>query len=556
MLTVFKRKKAENPHKLQSVSTAEGIRFTLEKAGVIVPVSHWKDSGHEGAVALLEHEEQTPESIFKTEEAVTIKDDALMQWLEGQERYIQQLLNLPPLYGGGLQIESSGTFHMPDFKVAYHWQKTNGTPYISAQEEGCFLTVAGLPYLLPPSAWQLKNALKSLQTRLLERTETTERMLDWHEVQQVLDALPEEARQQTLQRSVLGSLRLYYANAFRLEAVPSADGTFDVSPILMRQKPSISATEDSPIEHEALLTPALQEKYAVHYAHANSISRCYALDSGRYIILNNDVEKVLKHIQEVRKRSPRERLEFLKNPRAALMVDMEDSIGEEVLAAMLSERVTGIGHWQEKVVPYINMKGQQWLPDGKLPENVEKGIWIGDKQMPIADEQKARSLVQACAAAQAEGKPDFTYEGEQYPATSGFSEVVQCLYEARPLQKNTTTDTSEAPPTPTKPVVVYSYDNFTEEGGIFKVERWPRALAPFSNAVPEQVRPELKQHQKSGFDWLCRHYRAGSRGVLLADDMGLGKTLQALVFMAWLKQGMDNKQIERLPLLIVAPRDY
>ena len=46
------------------------------------------------------------------------------------------------------------------------------------------------------------------------------------------------------------------------------------------------------------------------------------------------------------------------------------------------------------------------------------------------------------------------------------------------------------------------YDNFTEEGGIYKVARWPRAAVPSTDKVPEQVRPEPKQHQKKGFDWL------------------------------------------------------
>lgn len=183
------------------------------------------------------------------------------------------------------------------------------------------------------------------------------------------------------------------------------------------------------------------------------------------------------------------------------MVDFEDKIGEEAIAAMLSERFTGVGRWQEKVVPYINMKGQQWFPDGNLPKNAEKGVWIGDRQLPIADEQEAREILQACRAAQDEGKADFIYEGTKYPATTGFPEAVQCLYEARPLYKEGVEQGKEVSKPP-KPVVVYSYDNFTEEGGIYKVARWPRAAVPSTDKVPEQVRPEPKQHQKKGFDWL------------------------------------------------------
>lgn len=553
MRIAFKSRAAAGPYKLCHEYSKDGVRFFLEKNARAILIQDWPESAHEGAIALLEYsrEHSDGKTDFATD-ALILKEELLMQWLEGQERHIQRLLELPQLYDGGLQIDSSGAFHMPAFTISYYWQQPNGNRYTTSTENGCFLTVASKSYLLTPHAWRLKNALNKLQERLSQRTQTTERMLDWHEVQQLLDALPEEERQQTMQRSILGNIRLFYANAFRLEAVPSVDGTFDISPVLMRQRIPLNAIEDSTIEHELLLTPILQEKYAAYYAGANTIANCYTLVSGRYIILNDDVQQVLQYIQEVRKRTPEDRLEFLKNPRAALMLDMEGRIDEEVLAAMLSERVTGIGAWQEKVVPYINMKGQQWLPDGKLPENAEKGIRIGEKFLPIVNEKRAREVVKAIADAQAEGKDYFIFENEQHPIAAGLSEGVQSLYEAQPPPQEK--DKKEIPTRPV-PVVVYSYDNFTEEDGIYKVLRTPRVTSPASNVVPEQLKGDsaLKKHQEMGFNWLCRHYRAGSRGVLLADDMGLGKTLQALVFLAWLKQGMDNNEIERLPLLIVAP---
>jgi SNF2 family DNA or RNA helicase len=40
---------------------------------------------------------------------------------------------------------------------------------------------------------------------------------------------------------------------------------------------------------------------------------------------------------------------------------------------------------------------------------------------------------------------------------------------------------------------------------------------------------------------------------LLADDMGLGKTYQALAFLAWLKEQMNDGVIPQKPLLVVAP---
>ena len=72
-------------------------------------------------------------------------------------------------------------------------------------------------------------------------------------------------------------------------------------------------------------------------------------------------------------------------------------------------------------------------------------------------------------------------------------------------------------------------------------------------ATPSCLRTALKAHQEKGVHWLQHAWTQGRPGVLLADDMGLGKTLQALTFLAWLREGMHGGQIPTAPLLIVAP---
>ncbi len=65
--------------------------------------------------------------------------------------------------------------------------------------------------------------------------------------------------------------------------------------------------------------------------------------------------------------------------------------------------------------------------------------------------------------------------------------------------------------------------------------------------LPENLRAELRDYQKAGFDWL-NFLKEFSFGGILADDMGLGKTLQAL--------SLIRKEINENPRktnLIVAP---
>jgi SNF2 family DNA or RNA helicase len=72
---------------------------------------------------------------------------------------------------------------------------------------------------------------------------------------------------------------------------------------------------------------------------------------------------------------------------------------------------------------------------------------------------------------------------------------------------------------------------------------------------PASIRPVFKPHQSSGLAWIQEAWMLGFPGTLLADDMGLGKTLQALAFLAWLRELQSGISSEAAsgPVLIVAP---
>ncbi|HJS84510.1 MAG TPA: DEAD/DEAH box helicase, partial [Acetobacteraceae bacterium] len=90
------------------------------------------------------------------------------------------------------------------------------------------------------------------------------------------------------------------------------------------------------------------------------------------------------------------------------------------------------------------------------------------------------------------------------------------------------------------------------EDGVDVEGAWsPRPAGP--SGAPACLRTTLKAHQREGLLWLQAAWRQGRPGVLLADDMGLGKTLQALAFLAGLREAMTGRVIPRAPVLIVAP---
>ncbi len=79
--------------------------------------------------------------------------------------------------------------------------------------------------------------------------------------------------------------------------------------------------------------------------------------------------------------------------------------------------------------------------------------------------------------------------------------------------------------------------------------------------LPAGLHADLRDYQKSGYDWLVFLYRHRF-GACLADDMGLGKTVQAIALFVALKEGtgapgkgpsLRRKGTARLPHLVVAP---
>jgi hypothetical protein len=75
-----------------------------------------------------------------------------------------------------------------------------------------------------------------------------------------------------------------------------------------------------------------------------------------------------------------------------------------------------------------------------------------------------------------------------------------------------------------------------------------------SPALPPGIRAEMRPYQTDGYHFLA-YLTANRFGGVLADDMGLGKTLQALAWLAWLRDGSLNPQPSTLhPALVVCPK--
>jgi non-specific serine/threonine protein kinase len=90
------------------------------------------------------------------------------------------------------------------------------------------------------------------------------------------------------------------------------------------------------------------------------------------------------------------------------------------------------------------------------------------------------------------------------------------------------------------------------EGDRLILDRLARLVAVPRMPVPSGLRATLRQYQSEGLDWLSFLYE-NRLGACLADDMGLGKTVQAIAFLASIKEGIVKSRMPGQPSLIVMP---
>ncbi len=95
---------------------------------------------------------------------------------------------------------------------------------------------------------------------------------------------------------------------------------------------------------------------------------------------------------------------------------------------------------------------------------------------------------------------------------------------------------------------------FLPEEQVEKIHRRASELkARVNPSVPAGIRAELRPYQIEGFHFLA-YLTANRFGGVLADDMGLGKTLQALAWIAWLREQPLTSSQALQPSLVVCPK--
>lgn len=428
-------------------------------------------------------------------------------------------LSLPPLTDAIAVLRSTGQITRPDFKVQLDWQRPTGQPIVGVQRVGAWLHIGAEWRRLPDVLFAIAEAVAGLAA-----VPADDQAGRYRALAALQEVLPQTAGRATAS-GVIGTMAIVVADAFSLDLEGDGEEARLV-PVLHRA----GAAGDAPLLPEAEQAAFGQEQFN-RYTNVRGV---YSVGQ-TFVVLSPLLRRGLSEVRQLQSAPLATKRALLASPRAFLQQALGAEAETTVIEALFretesySERVIGLGLWQKRVVPWVALPPSVWLERDPPPAAAEtppaaapaRGIVVGDQEVPL-DAAQAAALHADVAAAMASGAAAVPLPvGGTTISVPATAEVLQLLIRAN----EDTVDLAAAfAPRP--------------------------APAP---ALPAGLLSTLKPHQQEGLAWLQAAYAQGNPGVLLADDMGLGKTLQALAFLAWLRQGMAQGVVARAPVLIVAP---
>ncbi len=537
--------------------TPEGVRFELRArpiigAAKVIPTARWAEAAPAellpGVGRLLTWCDDEA-AVVRKETAVVVPHVAIA----GLDERAARALRLPPACPFVLDLGHDGTLDQPQFRFRASWRRATGQPVAGMRRMGAFLEAGGETYRLPDPLFSLVEGIEAVNATPTE--DLDERFRVWGRIQALL---PDETQQSIQLDGYLRSTRIAHATRFSLALESGADG-FTFSPLLFGPRRVVVEEETDVVpegETESILPPAQQRVFADKRFPASLDTKArYALGTGWYLVLEEGVRQALSVVRRAQVADREIRRQFARNPRAFLRQALADQFDEEAIDALFvetaeySQRVEDVGLWQPSVLPWVKRSTEPWLPE-------IRGLRVGDRNIPVAPPEIAQ-IREAVQRAIGLGESSVSWHGADIPATEKTLEALAEL-EAPDDAAGATGEAvapEPAPPAgdeePQRQRVVLQIASHFEDVTFRRSLKARRS--PIAGGPPAALVTQPKPHQQEGIAWLQQRWREGLPGVLLADDMGLGKTLQALAFLAWLREGMHAGGVPPRPILIVAP---
>ena len=446
-------------------------------------------------------------------------------------------LGLPPNSPFGFDIRLSGAMGKPGASIAVRWLQPGRTvPAKEVSRNGLWLEAGEKKFRIPSPAFDVLSLAESFNK--VPDGGTEEQFRFWSRIRAALG----EQVAGALTDGFLKSFRVITASALTFGITTDSRGDVQIDPVLLTSR---RAAEGEEFEQVRALTEADEALFPARLDQLREGVPAFPISQGTYVVVDEPLQKALTVVRALRRAPAEQRKRAAMFPEAVI----KELLGQEeaepsvfVETERFAERVKDIGEWSVPVLPWIKIPPQDWVAPTTC------GVRLGGIDIPIEKEALLTAVGKMREAIKA-GAANVEIGSQQLPVSkANLAALVQLQRAVEKREEVTSAAEAEDDPKGSTQVLIIE-TNF-DETAFNKVSVGRR---PGLSCLPGRLKTSPKPHQAVGIEWLQRHWISGSRGALLCDDMGLGKTFQALAFLQWLRELIESGELERKPLLIVAP---
>lgn len=437
-------------------------------------------------------------------------------------------LGLSPLLPYSLKCESSGVVARNSYKISYKFYNDR-VPCFYKKIEGAIIYFEDVKFILPYYIYKTiglideVNSSSSSEMRLLK-------------LQELKEYLPHNSIGQD---DDLFNIEIIVPEKFTLDIVD--ESTFTLAPTFL--------IEDNG-DHLEHLFESENQKFHKDFCGFTEINNKFMVGRNKFIVLNEDMVKMLNVIKTSMKKDISERRSLYFNPVSYISEKAPEINIEKMEASFVktdkyaSDRVERLGIWVPKTQIFLPKEGSEWFPKDCI------GIALGDSFAFVRPDE----IDQICDKIQTainKGETHVTHAGSKFSASEeNLNKFKSAKLDFERVKKEINPEPKDVVKTKEDKLVPIIKDNIEDSIYISNVKK--RNVQDIF--IPSNINNvKFLPHQEEGIRWLQDSWNNSKRGVLLADDMGLGKTLQVLIFLAWIKELQKGKKLEKSPILIVGP---
>lgn len=511
----------------------DGFLFKVNHEGLVLPPSQWSryslitGDTHVVVDPLFRGIADIP-APYISNSGIACSDKFIASLTELE---IQKLC-LPPVSHAKVKIVATGLISQPSFQLSYRLMTPEGRSIMGAKVSGIELKHRGQTELILDPLYSIITKIEQFNS--INILDHDEKFVRWGEIKELL---PDDS----IVDDQLKNITICRADRVTLDI--KEHGVFN--PLLIKSNSTKDWDIQSQSDVEYAIPKTRQAKFEDQFKSWTTTRSNYAIGDGVYVVLPLRVQKVLSVIKDYQTKDSQERLAFVSNPHKIINERLNHEDAPEDLDAIfvetpdfISQRIDTIGVWSPKLCAYVVKREGDWVPD----DDERLFFPIDDLLVNFTVDEMKRLLGEVNIALDNE-VAEILFEGQRVPVSLETKNLL--IKMLKPFDEHT--GPPDAPLEVLAPIVK---DNIEE----VEFEVIKREARPKLPKLPKKLKTKsLYEHQKFGIEWLAEHWESGSIGALLADDMGLGKTMQALAFLASVKELMNDNHYPTKPFLIVAP---